>query len=175
MTSNKNIILLKAIITRIKIQSIMKKYLISISILLFSITSFGQRCENFHEKNCFSFGLPYKNSIQSTDFEMWPGQSIEFDIMVLAGYEYNISIAFEKKLGDVSYKITDFNKSKTYYDSDSSSIEEHPYDKQFLVDKSKTLKVIIAAPESLKERAGPSPQRCAGLLVEFTKQLHVGF
>lgn len=153
----------------------MKKYLISIGVLLLSITTFSQSCENFHEKKCFSFGLPFKHSIQSTDFEMWPGQSLEFDIMVLAGYEYNISIAFEKKLGDVNYKITDFNKSKTYYDSESSSNEEHRYNKQFLVDKSKTLKVIIAAPESDEERAGASTLRCAGLLVEFTKQLHVGF
>jgi len=151
----------------------MKKYIITILILIISTISYSQPCKNFHEKKCYSFGYPFKYSQQSQDFELSAGKTTEFNVMVMAGYEYNFSLGFEKKLGNVSFKIANNLKTIVYYDSNDS--KDAPYDKQFIVDKTKKLKVIITVPELNYNATANTDSGCAGFLVEFAKQPKVGF
>jgi hypothetical protein len=93
--------------------------------------------------------------------------------MVMAGYEYSFSFAFDDLLGEVVFQITNSSKSVIYYSSLQQTYDV--YDKQFAVDESKMLKVIILVPNTDIRNVKYGPPRCAGLLIEFNKQPHLGF
>jgi len=100
-------------------------------------------------------------------------QTIEIDIMVMAGYEYNVSLAFDDLLGEVIFQIADASKTIIYYNSQKSV--ENIYNIQFAVDETKKLKVLIIVPDSKIRNVKYGLPRCGGLMVEYNKQPKLGF
>lgn len=137
--------------------------------------AFGQKCKNYHKKKCFSFGYPFEYSKQSQDFAIEVGETIEFEVMVMAGYEYNLAVCFDKKLWGVVFEIANESKSKKYFSSANTESNDYAYDKQFAVDETKMLKVIVKVPFDGNRAFKYAPPTCGGLLVEFNKQPDLGF
>lgn len=135
----------------------------------------AQNCKNFHKKKCFSFGYPFEYSKQSQDFNIEVGETVEIEVMVMAGYEYNFSVCFDKKLWGVIFEITNETKSTKYFSSLNIDEKDHAYDKQFAVDETKMLTVVLKVPFDGNRAFKYAPPTCGGLLVEYNKQPVLGF
>lgn len=150
-------------------------FLFCIFFLLLVSVTMGQKCKNFHKKKCFSFGYTFEYSKQSQDFKIEVGETIEIDVMVMAGYEYNFAVCFNSKLWGVVFEIVDEKKTKKYYSSKDEIEQYHAFNKQFAVDETKMLKVILKVPFDGNRAFKYAPPSCGGLLVEYNKQPDLGF
>ena len=151
----------------------MKRIVFCLVFVSITTLAIGQKCKKYHKRNCYSYGYPFVYSSQSQDFKLYSMQTIEIDIMVMAGYEYNVSLAFDDLLGEVIFQIADASKTIIYYNSQKSV--ENIYNIQFAVDETKKLKVLIIVPDSKIRNVKYGLPRCGGLMVEYNKQPKLGF
>lgn len=169
-------------------------------ILMIPAISFGQYCNNFHDKYCEpSDDEMFKLNGQSKSALFSKGQTSELSILVYKKMDYRISLCMDENLGaQVAFKIFEMKKvrvEKTIEENTVVVIEKQKellYDNsedgyaneiEFTVEKSRRLVVEISIPgdgggSSTKKKSKllkSSDMGCVGILVEHMTTPITGF
>ncbi len=169
-------------------------------IFMLPAMSFGQYCNNFHEKYCeYSDNEMFKLNGQSKSALFSKGQTSELSILVYKKMDYRISLCMDDNLGSqIGFKIYEMKKvrvEKTIEDNTVVVVEKQKellYDNsedgysneiEFTVEKSRRLVVEITIPgdgggSSSKKKSRllkSSDMGCVGILVEHMTTPLTGF
>jgi len=169
-------------------------------ILIVPAMSFGQYCNHFHEKYCYtSENEIFKVNGQSKSALFSKGQTSELNILVYNKLDYRISFCLDENLGlQIAFKIYEVkkvrvekiikgntvivieNQKELLYDN---SEDDYANEIEFSVEKSRRLVVEITIPDdgdgssSKKKRKliKSSDMGCVGILVEHMTTPVTGF
>lgn len=133
----------------------------------------AQNCKTYHAKNCkFNEKDEFQYSGQSRSAAFTIGQSSEFPLLAYGGYDYSVTLCYEKKLGDVQLKVMEEDGRKVIYDNADDSYSKR---KIFTVSSTKKLIVQITVVGEKEGERNEKNTGCVGVLIEYMKTPNSGF
>jgi hypothetical protein len=104
----------------------LNKILVALVIVAAPLASFGQYCNNFHEKYCLSSeNDAFRPNGQSKSALFALGQTSELNIIVYKGQDYRISLCMDENLGSqIKFKIYETVKKKVETITEITEMEE---------------------------------------------------
>ncbi len=146
------------------------------ALLLLQIHAFGQDdCKRYHTKKCkFNQNDVFQYSGQSRSAEFIKGQTSQFRILAYGGYDYSFSLCYEKKLGQVKFRLLEDNAGqKVLFDNSEDGYSKA---KVFTIETTKKLIVeIVAEGEAADDALSEQKKYCIGVLIEYMKTPGSGF
>lgn len=142
--------------------NVMKKFIgVLVIVTAFNLTGSAQ-CKGIVKANLAKLS-PYTHNGQQNSASLPEGGVADFKISCYKGLTYRLALAFEEKLGNVTFRVLDEDNNEVY----NSANNEGSWD--FNVDSSQELTVEVNVPLAQKNLRG-----CVALLVGFREPKSVG-
>ena len=150
-----------------------KKIFFAIIFSVSAYVTYGQNCSDYHVDKCRWADDSFLYSRQSKSALFTTGMTSEFQITVYGGEEYYVSIAGDKKLGEMRIRVKEEDKT-VLYDN-----KNYDYESYFYFKNENTRNLIFEVSSVAEKKFSTSTERyCVGVLIQFRnydKEVSVGF